>query len=213
MKASFLFIALCFAINTFAQDLEEKNDPFDTVEEVEDNFDGFIEKFDENVLGWGEYAWKDFKCLIMNGTLHMESKIEEAIATSCSAPFSIDDDFELSCEVLVKKIDDDKTFGVIIDVEDYDNYLAFMVTEGIARYEKWKDGKLVGSKLNTIKMKEKKGKSVVVLTLRREGDLVKFYVNDVLALEKKNVHLTISDIGFKIGGKQKIDFDNLKIVY
>lgn len=169
------------------------------------------DEFDDNALGWNEYAWKDSQCLIMNGSLTLESKVEDPILTFCYAPFDVNSDFEFTCEVKTKKIDEEKSFGIIVNYEDDGNYLAFMVSKGLARFERWKEGRLIGSFYDTIKLKERKSKSSTILSLRYEGGTAIFLVNDMKALERRFLHMTSNGIGFKIGGKQKIEYDNLEI--
>ncbi|MBR1889074.1 MAG: hypothetical protein IJ816_00365 [Alloprevotella sp.] len=169
-----------------------------------------IEDFEESTWEWNEYASKKQEAIIKDGKMHVMSKTEEPVIVFCYAPLDIQDAFVLQCDVFVKKIDDEKEFGIVLDYQDDENYLAFMVKEGLARFEQWKEGRLVGNFNATIKLKEQKN-TTVALRIDAEPERLKFSVNGMKALERRFLTLHSNGIGFKVGGKQSVDFDNLSI--
>lgn len=173
-----------------------------------------LDEFDSNNYEWSEFSTKKSQAIIINGKMHMESSVDEPATTFCYAPIDITSDFDVKCDVLVKKIDDDNVFGLLLDYLDEDNYLAFKVTEGYACFEQYREGRRVRRYPPCqIKLKEQK-KAHVELEVRKESNRFVFNINGVKAMQVHfgpNYEMVSAGLGFMIGGKQKVDFDNLKI--
>lgn len=173
--------------------------------------------FDTNQFGWTESAGKRGSALIKDGVMHMESKGDASLTSTCYAPFDFNKPFVLSVDALAKKIDDDKIFGILLDYEDDSNFLLFYMREGEAILERFYEGRLVAVKRDKLKINS--GKKVG-LTIEVEYNLseLAFKVNDVKAmtyrrrLQKDESLLGTSGFGFFAKYGQVIDFDNLKIM-
>lgn len=114
----------------------------------------FIDTFDSNKLGWTEISGKDGDALIIEGKLRLEGKKSGSslfgtltgiqsepsyIETHCYAPLDFKKDFEIRCDAYVKKINDNNTFGIILNYIDEGNFIAFMITEGQAALVRFSD--------------------------------------------------------------------------
>lgn len=167
--------------------------------------------FESNKLGWNEYDGSKSSSTIINGSMVLTSKGGTPAVVSCWAPYDISRNFDLKCDVLAKKIDDEKNFGIVIDYKDDYNYIMFGVTEGKAIMQKFVENKLVAFRMSDIKLKEQR-KANVKLEIKHDTGSFKFYVNDMLALEARYLHVESNGIALYAGGKQKISFDNLEII-
>lgn len=98
----------------------------------------FIDTFDSNKLGWTEISGKDGEALITEGKLRIEGKKSGTslfgtlagvqgepsyIETHCYAPLDFKKDFEIKCDAYVKKINENNTFGVILNYIDEGNFI------------------------------------------------------------------------------------------
>lgn len=190
MKRYFLFTAILFSATINAQ--------------IKDNFDS-------NKLGWTEYSSSRSESIITDGHMHLVSKNDDSAITVCYPALDVTRNFEIKCDVLAKKIDDDKTFGIVIDYMDEYNFTVFLVTEGMAMFRQYKENKLIGRIYAPIKLKEQK-RAVVELKIKSEYQKIEFYVNGMKALERRFLHMDSNGVGFIAGGKQKIDFDNFEVI-
>lgn len=170
-----------------------------------------IDDFETNKLGWNEFSSSRSEAVITDGHMHLVSKNDDEAFTVCYPAFDITKNFEIKCEVLAKKIDDDKSFGIVIDYLDDYNYVVFLVSEGIAIFKNVKENNVIGRTYAPIKLKEQK-KAVVELRIKSSYQKVEFFVNGMKALERRFLHMESNGIGFLAGGKQKIDFDNFEII-
>lgn len=189
MKNIFIILALCLSVSINAQ--------------IKDDFES-------NKLGWTEFSSSRSEAIITDGHMHLVSKNDDPAFTICYPALDVSRNFEIKCDVLAKKIDDDKTFGIVLDYLDEYNFTAFMVTEGMAMFRQFKENKLVGRLYAPIKLKEQK-KALVELKIKSEYQKIEFYVNGMKALERRFLHMDSNGVGFAAGGKQKIDFDNFEI--
>jgi hypothetical protein len=172
----------------------------------------FEENFDSNNNGWTEVISKKGESIVKDGTLKLRSKNETGFFEShCFTDIDVKRNFEIKCEVKVKEINDESTFGVILDYIDEGNYIVFCIFEGNARLIRFEDGREVGSISNSIKLKSKK-KTTVDLSIKSTFQKLVFEVNGMKAIEARYLPLTSSGIGFYVYGNQTLEFDNLKIV-
>lgn len=167
--------------------------------------------FETNKLGWTEYSGDRSEAIISEGFMHLVSKNDDEAFTVCYPALDVTRNFEIKCDVLAKKIDDEKTFGLVIDYLDNYNYTVFLVTEGMAYFKNVRENRVIGRSYAPIKLKEQK-KATVELKIKSSYQKVEFYVNGMKALERRFLHMESNGIGFLAGGKQKIDFDNFEIV-
>lgn len=167
--------------------------------------------FETNKLGWTEFSSNRSEAIITEGHMHLVSKNDDAAITVCYPALDFTRDFEIKCDVLAKKIDDDKSFGLLIDYFDEYNYTVFLVTEGMSMFQIVKENKIVGRIYAPIKLKEQK-KATVELKIKSSYQKIEFFVNGMKALERRFLHMESNGIGLWAGGKQKIDFDNFEII-
>lgn len=168
--------------------------------------------FETNANGWTEIVDKNGESIITEGVLRIKSKKSNGFYEShCFTDIDIMSNFEIKCEVKVKSINDDSTFGMILDYIDDGNFIAFIIYEGNACLRKYKDYKLVGCINNRIKLKSGK-KANVELSVKNTLQKLTFEVNGMKAIEARFVPLTSTGIGFYVAGEQTVSFDNLEII-
>lgn len=169
------------------------------------------DKFDDNSNGWTEIVSKNGESIVKDGVLRLKGKKEDSFFEShFYSDIDVTKNFEVKCDVKVKEINDESTFGMILDYVDNGNYIAFIVYEGNARLLRVENGKEVGTISNNIKLKSKK-KSTVELSVKSTYQKLIFEVNGMKALEARYLPLKSSGIGFYVYGVQTLEFDNLKI--
>lgn len=177
------------------------------------------ENFDANSWGWTEYSGDSGDAIIMNGVLHLESKrdrvndIQDVVNGICSiayAPIDPQKGFKLTCEALVDKVDYDKTFGIVLDYQDDWNCIILLIKRDNAFYYRVKEGKVVGFLRRQFKLGKQK-KAALDINVKYIDDKLELRVNDILALERRNVQIESNGIGFFAFGKVKVDFDNVTV--
>ena len=166
--------------------------------------------FETNKLGWTEYSSSKSEAIILDGHMHLVSKNDDAALTVCYPALDVTRNFEIRCDVVAKKIDDDKTFGLVVNYFDDYNYTSFLVTEGLAWFKNVKGGKVEGQIYAPIKLKEQK-KANVELRIKSSFQKIEFFVNGMKALERRFLHMESNGVALIAGGKQKVDFDNFEI--
>jgi|TARA_B110000879_G_scaffold191034_1_gene255849 hypothetical protein len=185
-----LFFFIIFIVNSKAQGIK------------------ITEDFESNTLGWTEVMDAKGQAIISEGVMQIESKGEEYWSTAWtdldpSAPF------EITVDVKVRRLDKNRTFGMIIDYLDSGQYILLLVKEGNARLIKMKEGK---SYYHTQSIKLARGwKTDVKLAVKYEMGKLTFEVNGIFALEARYIEMTSSGVGLYVHGKQKLEFDNFTI--
>ncbi len=170
----------------------------------------FSDNFDTNNMGWNEIISKEGEAIIKDGVLSIISKDElKGFQATCLTNLNVKNNFTLTCDVLIKNIDNESNFGLIIDYLDDYNYKVFGIYEGNAFYRNVKDGKIVGYRSNTIKLKSKRNTNASIC-VEKKGNSMILSVNEIEALEVRP-DLQYNGIGFFVSGKQKVSFDNLEI--
>lgn len=173
--------------------------------------------FETNQYGWSETAGKRGTALVKDGVMHLESKSDVLLTSTCYAPFDFNKPFVMQVEALAKKVDDDKIFGILLDYEDDQNYIAFYMCEGEARLIRVYENKIVAMKYEALKLKSGKKVGIELEVEYNLSELI-FKVNGIKAmtyrrrLAKDEYMLGTSGIGFFARYGQVIDFDNLKII-
>ncbi len=171
--------------------------------------------FETNQFNWNETVGKRGQAVIKDGVLHMETGKERLLCTTYG-PFDVSKPFVMSCDAFVKKIDDEKVFGIVLDYEDEENFMCFFISEGESRLLVIKNGQIVGrryAKINLDSGKKKGVKFEVEYALNE----INFNVNGMKALSyRRRVRndefvLGTSGIGFFVNLGASVDFDNLII--
>lgn len=180
------------------------------------NAQSFKDTFDSNILGWTEISLKKGEAVIRDGVMHMESKEDNKfIETHCYSNLDVTKNFEIKCDAIAKKISDDGDFGIILDYLDDGNFLAFTIFVDDKNYyasiRRYYNGDLVGKITNKIKISEKRN-ATLSFSLKSTYQKLQFYVNDMLAVERRYISLTSNGFGFFVFGKQTVDFDNVEFI-
>lgn len=166
------------------------------------------EDFESNTLGWTEILEDKGQAIISEGVMQIESKGEEYYSTAWT-DLDPSSPFEITVDVKVKRLDDSRTFGIILDHLDSSQYILFLVREGNAQFiQKNRNGD--GYISNSIKL-EGGWKADVKLGVKYEMGKLIFEVNEIYALEARYIEMTSSGIGLYVAGRQKIKFDNFTI--
>lgn len=168
--------------------------------------------FETNANGWTEIVDRDGESIIIDGVLRIKSKkIDGFYESHCFTDMDVTSNFEIKCEVKVKYINYNGIFGMILDYLDDGNFIAFIISEENAHLHKYKDGKLVGSISNGIKLKSERNANVE-LSVKNTFQKLSFEVNGMRAIEARFVPLTSTGIGFYVAGEQTVLFDNFEII-
>ncbi len=178
----------------------------------------FTDTFDSNTMGWTEMSSPNGEALIKEGVMHLKSKYSllgaltpnSQVMTNCYLPVDMQKNFELTCDVSVKKIDGFNQIGIIFDCFDEYNYKVFAISNLAGAYSVFKEGALVSKKQNNLKIKDNKD-TTLKLKIKSTYNKLEFFVNDMLVIEQRYVELISSGFGFCVFGAQEADFDNLTI--
>lgn len=170
----------------------------------------FQDDFDSNNNAWTEVVLNTGETLVTNGVMRIKSNTKDTLTSHTFLDFDPNQNFTLTCMSTVKKVNDKSKFGIIVDYKDDGNYISFLVWEGVAIMTRVKDGKVVGTIKNGIKLKKEK-KAEVNLKITKNFKGLYFEVNDMLAIEARYLDLTSSGVGFCVIGEQQVEFDNLKV--
>lgn len=170
----------------------------------------FQDDFDSNNNAWTEVVLNTGETLVTNGVMRIKSNTKDTLTSHTFLDFDPNQNFTLTCMSTVKKVNDKSKFGIIVDYKDDGNYISFLVWEGVAIMTRVKDGKVVGTIKNGIKLKKEK-KAEVNLKIAKNFKGLYFEVNDMLAIEARYLDLTSSGVGFCVIGEQLVEFDNLKV--
>ena len=171
--------------------------------------------FETNQFNWNETVGKRGQAVIKDGVLHMETNNTRLLCTTYG-PFDVNKPFVLSCEAFVKKVDDDKIFGIVLDYEDEDNFMCFYICEGESHLEIVKNSQVVGKKYAKINLESGKKKGIK-FEVEYNLNEMNFIVNGMKAMSYRrrvsggDYILGTSGIGFFVYGGAFVDFDNLKI--
>lgn len=197
-----LFLSLAAALPLTAQDLE-----------TDGNDGARVFDFEENIAEWNEYAEKKTSAAIGGGCLLLESKKEDTYAESAAPfPLRVDEDFTVTFRMSVPKIDDKHCVGVLFDYEDEENYRRFVFDRNHYYYYVRRNGGKPrkvkqGSLKNRVKFPTRAKNPVTTVTLRRKGDKLEFYINnmDVFVLRELNKNdLAHASLGFYTDGKSRL---------
>lgn len=170
----------------------------------------FNETFDDNTMGWTEEVSSKGEALVKDGVLHLVSKGTEMMS-SCYTNLDVKKNFEIKCNVNVKKIDAGNPIGIIFNYLDDYNYCLFGIDEEMAYYKEYRDSKLVGYRRNSLKLQGKR-KVELNFAIKSTYNRVQFEVNNMTAIELRFKPLISNGVGFYIVGNQTADFDNLEII-
>lgn len=167
----------------------------------------FVDTFDANSLGWTECAFESNSgsAIIDKGVMTVKSKGINKFATAmlgaqvgentffethCYAPLDIKKPFEVTANVKVDKLANDRVCGFVFNYRDGGNFYSFNFNDELVNFSRFVDNKVVGSITQGIKWK-KKSKLNQEWKLVSDGDILSFYI-DGLEILKENSCLLIS---------------------
>lgn len=157
-------------------------------------------------LDWNEHATKQTSALIKMGALDIEV-MEKDYITWCLAdlPIIAEYDFKITAKLIVPKIAETDSFGILIDMDKDFNMTAFLFTENKFKACKFNDGKFltnVGAERH-IKLPKGKDRQMEVVIERRGGKYIISYDN--IDTFKWSADITSPTLGFITSSHLKVD--------
>jgi len=175
------------------------------------NAQTFKETFDSNSMGWTEISSKDGEAVIKDGAMHMAIKKDgKKVETHCFSILDVSKNFEIKCDAIVKKISEDGSFGIILDYIDDRTYTTFVIYVYDKKYyaAMYTKSRSISEQ---IKIPEKRNVKLN-FSIKNTYQKLEFYVNNMKALEARDIPLTSNGFGFFVKGKQTVDFDNVEFI-
>lgn len=178
------------------------------------------ETFDSNSWGWTERVMDEYKVYIVDGVLRFQidtdgvakpEDIAEKYSSHAYLPIDPKKGFTITCDAVANKISDDKYFGVMLDYHDDMNYMAFAMTKNWAILFQIAEGRKVYSLKEQLHLPKQKKAKLDIKIEYQSGDL-KIRVNDMPAIDARDVTINYNGFGFFAVGDTKVDFDNVEIV-
>jgi len=165
--------------------------------------------FETNKLGWNEVVSKQYSAIIQDGKMHLETKEGGAAIARCFAPIDPQKPFEIKAKLNDTKInDEERGIGIIFNYRDNKNFDAFVISKNTAEFQEYTNGQLTGFCQQDIKyFKKYKDHELVI---KYSFQKVVFYVNDINALEMRDIKLQYTGFGLYVWSKddkQIADFD------
>lgn len=178
------------------------------------------ETFDSNSWGWTERVMDEYKVYIVDGVLRFQIDTEgvvkpedfaEKFSSHAYLPIDPQKGFTITCDAVVNKISDDKYFGVMLDYHDDMNFMAFVMTKNWAVFYKIAEGRIVKRLKEQLHLPKQKKAKIDIQIEYQIGDL-KIRVNDMPAIDVRDIDINYNGFGFFAVGDIKVDFDNVEIV-
>lgn len=178
------------------------------------------ETFDSNSWGWTEQSRDEGKVYIVDGVLRFQidtdtgakfEEIAENFSSHAYLPIDPKKGFTITCDAVVNKISDDKYFGVMLDYHDDMNFIAFFMKKNWAYLYKIEKGQWVNKWKGQLHLpKQKKAKLDIKIEYQNRD--LKIRVNDMPAIDARDIDINYNGFGFFAVGDIKVDFDNVEIV-
>lgn len=214
MKKQFYLIICSIAISTIMSHAES-----------------FVDTFDANSLGWTECAFESNKgsAVIDKGVLTIKSKGENktlgALATvmsgastkigentffetHCYAPIDVNKSFEVTANVTIEKLTDDRLCGFVFNYKDGGNFYCFNFNKDMVNFTRYVDNCVVGNITQGVKWENTK-KMGQEWKLVSDGDVLSFYVDGMEILKVRYMPIEYSGIGFYTFGKQTLVVEDM----
>lgn len=184
------------------------------------------ETFDSNSLDWNETASESNagKSIIDKGVLTITSfganKFWSAMVGSqvgkyteftcfCYAPLNVKRSFQISTNVTIGKLDDDKFVGLLFNYKDDGNFYAFIFNDDDVKFLRKEDGKWVGSITQSVKW-SKKRKAQQNWRLESDGSILSFFVDELPIMKVRYMTLEYAGFGYLTFGNQKLVVDDVE---
>lgn len=153
---------------------------------------------------WDQFDGKNSSALMSEHGLLLKNKKNGIISLSTvELPYDTDkDDFTFSIIVFLtgKKIDKDCTLGIVFDYDDNRNYKTILINNSQYSYINVKDGVEYIKKSGLIKLPER----TFVMSIKREGDIMYFNIDDIEYAKLANVDIKHIRFGVLAAGKQEV---------
>ena len=185
------------------------------------NAQNYKETFDTNVLGWTEISDGHGEAVIKDGVMHIEGqnswgtdewgfKQPIRIESHCYTSLDVTRNFEINLDVTVERLKEGHV-GIILDYYDGGNFLAFIFNGSMAYILRFREGRLIGSIPNRIKLQDKRMETYNI-SIKSSYQRLQFYINNMLAVEGRYFPLTSNGFGFFVWGSLSMDFDNVEFI-
>jgi hypothetical protein len=168
------------------------------------------DNFETNRFQWDEYYENNSSASIQDGCLLLKCNEDNLMAWTVSElPINVDNNFNLSFNFLTREINDDYWFGIVLNYEDENNFLYFVVQEKKFQLVKRVNGVNSIVRRNAIILKKGKDK-VVNIKVNKKGNKLDFLVDDmdVITITKM---LDFNTFGCIICGDKTIKLTELTI--
>ena len=178
------------------------------------------ETFDSNSWGWTEQVTDEGKVYIVDGVLRFQidtdsgakfEEIAEKFSSHAYLPIDPKKGFTITCDAIANKISDDKYFGVMMDYHDDMNYIAFVMKKNWAILYQIAEGRRIKSWKGQLHLPKQK-KAELDIKIEYQGGDLKIRVDDMPAIDARDVPINYNGFGFFAVGDIKVDFDNVEIV-
>jgi len=163
------------------------------------------ETFENNKFRWDEFFEKDYSGSIQDGCYVLQNKKDGFLVQSVAElPINIDNNFKITFNFLIPKLDDKYYFGIIFNYEDENNYSSFLVSEKKFKILNRVNGVSSMSRQGGIILKSGKNKEVVI-EIEKKGKKLIFNVDNM-----ETVTIT-KMLGFNAFGFQVEDSNTIKV--
>ena len=158
------------------------------------------------ILDWTEYADRDVSAIIKMGAIHMDVH-EEGWRISCTTELPVvpEYDFRIKVKLLIPKISKEDYFGVLFDMDDKFNKLAFIFSEDSFDIGILNRGQFVEEYGDSRRIKLKKGRNVEMEfeLIRSGGSVIVQYNNIEIFRQKRPIHSP--HFGFITNSKLRVE--------
>lgn len=174
----------------------------------------FREDFNDNQFGWFMKSDKDYDIGVFNGKYRMFSKLDKSswFATRLM-DMDVEKDFSISVVAKWQEGIENNRFGIqFCSDRSGDNYMFFGVSaNGYYIIADYKDGKWYPMKDWTQSDKVNKKYVPNLLSIRKEGRFISYYLNDQQIFSMPFEGGYGRSVGFRLADKQTVEFDQLEI--
>ena len=214
--AFFLLICLFIQLNVFAQAAAKPSARSSTETQTETDSDKpyyvFTDYFSDNTNNWSIKDTADMMSKIENGVLTFGHKRNESGYYLWNWSY-LDGDYDFTIETSIKHVSgvDSYGYGLTWGMEDIDNYYCFDITQNgyfrVAKHQKGEWYEYLGwTSTNHVKYYDYNK-----LTVKRIGNLLKFYINDSYVHEMPYQAFFGDGVGYDIWRNQTIAVDYLTV--
>lgn len=167
--------------------------------------------FTDNRNDWYEVDKDECMIKVENGKYVFEHKREEGYWLSWQS-LEIDQNKDFDIEITMNKVEGvDYAYGLVFGLKDANNFYQYAITDGYYVYGKLEEDtwhKLIDW---TESPHINKGNAENTLSIQKEGNQIKFYINDQYVNEAEFGEFLGDNVGFVVYNKMRIDFEQILI--